>query len=199
MYLAAATCVVSYLIGSIPTGIIVGRLAHGIDIRSRGSGSSGATNALRVLGPRIAVVVAILDIAKGWAAAMLAARLHQQASASDAAWSVGLAGIAAVIGHIWPVYAGFRGGKGVAATAGVVLAIEPLAFVACIALFAVVAVSMRTASVASLAAILALPAVLLALSSPPAALAFSVIAAGLSLLTHRSNIRRLLAGDEQGF
>ena len=199
MYLAAVTCVVSYLIGSIPTGIIIGRLAHGVDIRTRGSGSSGATNALRVLGPRSAAVVAVLDIAKGWAAALLTARLHPPDSATDAAWSVALAGIAAVVGHVWPVYAGFRGGKGVAVTAGVVLAMEPLAFAACIGLFAVVALATRMASVASLAAVVALPAVFLALSSAPPSLFFAGIAAGLSLLTHRSNIRRLLAGDERGF
>ena len=112
----------AYLLGSIPSALIVGKIARGIDIREHGSGNLGATNVGRILGKKAGLIVTILDVTKG-AAAVLLPVLFQ----TDAINPLFL-GIAAVIGHMYPVFAGFRGGKAVATSAGIILAYAPLAF-----------------------------------------------------------------------
>ena len=107
----AVTLVLAYLIGSTPSGVIVTRLWRGVDIRSYGSGSTGTTNVLRTLGPKAAVLVFFLDVAKGAAAVAIAKLLDVPHLA------VALAGALVVVGHMWPVFARFRGGKGVATLA----------------------------------------------------------------------------------
>ena len=111
----AITLVLAYLIGSTPSGVIVTRLWRGVDIRSYGSGSTGTTNVLRTLGPKAAVLVFFLDVAKGAAAVAIAKLLN------DDHLAVALAGALVVVGHMWPVFARFQGGKGVATGLGVLL------------------------------------------------------------------------------
>ncbi len=111
----AITLVLAYLIGSTPSGVIVTRLWRGVDIRSYGSGSTGTTNVLRTLGPKAAVLVFFLDVAKGAAAVAIAKLLDVPHLA------IALAGALVVVGHMWPVFARFRGGKGVATGLGVLL------------------------------------------------------------------------------
>ncbi|MEX0751177.1 MAG: glycerol-3-phosphate acyltransferase, partial [Dehalococcoidia bacterium] len=133
--------VVGYLIGSIPVGLIVGRVTRGIDVRDYGSGVTGATNVMRTSGMKAGVVVIVADIAKGIVPVYLGqglARLADIGTTDDRAWVAAAAGFAAVCGHIWPVFANFRGGRAVASGYGAALAMNPLAALAMIPVAALV-------------------------------------------------------------
>lgn len=186
----------AYLIGSIPTGYLVARAVTGIDIRSQGSGATGATNTRRLLGTRWGVGVALFDIAKGAAAVLLA-----RALTGGDAWPA-LAGIAAVAGHCWPVWLGFRGGKGVATAGGAAIAITPWALLLLPVIVLVVAVS-RYVSLGSLTATAACVPLFAALAWADAVpgwnVAFALGAAAIIFYTHRGNIARLRAGTERRF
>jgi acyl phosphate:glycerol-3-phosphate acyltransferase len=174
----------------MPWGYWLPLLLRGVDIRTLGSGNPGATNVWRSLGFRLGIAVALLDIAKGAAAALLGLWLGGDL--------VGvLAGVAAMIGHWRPLFLGFaRGGKIVATTGGVALAIAPLAALAAAGVWLVVFFLSRYASLASIVAAVSLPlwAVLFGSSWP--VVAFTAGAALAILVLHRTNVRRLLAGEE---
>ena len=130
MFLLATIILLSYLVGSIPTSIIVSKLTKGIDIRDYGSGNAGGTNVMRVLGWKQGLFVIILDALKGVLAVIVIARLHygsmpftNETPFDDFTLIQIIAGIAAVIGHVWTVFAGFRGGKGIATALGMLLMI----------------------------------------------------------------------------
>lgn len=127
----------SYLLGSFPTGIIAARLFKGIDIRDFGSGNTGATNSFRVLGWKEGLVVALIDIAKGWAAVFFLTRISIFGSSSTPPGSVLFitATLAAVLGHIKPVFAGFKGGKGFGTAAGAISAAYPVLAPVCLGIF----------------------------------------------------------------
>jgi acyl phosphate:glycerol-3-phosphate acyltransferase len=128
----------SYLLGSIPTGIIAGKLAKGIDLRDHGSGNTGATNSFRVLGWRLGSAVALVDIAKGYAAVALVSRLSLFSASDPPYWAAFItASLAAVLGHIKPVFAGFKGGKGFGTAAGAITAAYPIVAPFCLAVFLV--------------------------------------------------------------
>ncbi len=194
----------SYLLGSIPTGAIAGRL-KGVDLRKAGSGNLGATNALRVLGPAIGIPVLLVDVAKGAAAVLLVSALPGADGLLGPSGIRLACGLAAIVGHILPVFAGFRGGKGVAAAAGVFLAMAPLATAACLALWVVLVLVTRYASVGSIAAATFLPfAVNIEAKlrgTPPSMplLIVTAVVAGFVVVRHRPNIRRLIAGSENRF
>jgi glycerol-3-phosphate acyltransferase PlsY len=194
---------IGYLLGSIPVGLIVGRVTRGIDVREYGSGVTGATNVIRTSGWKAGVLVIIGDIAKGLAAVYIGlalARLADIDAGDDRAWAGALAGIGAVVGHIWPVFAGFRGGRAVATGFGAALAMNPLASLAMTPVAAFIVASTRIMSLMSITMppVLALLFVVLALMdiSPPAYAVYGVIAATLIVWKHRPNIERLLAGTE---
>ena len=201
----ALAALASYLLGSIPTGIIAGKLARGIDLREQGSGNTGATNSFRVLGWRLGSAVALVDIAKGYAAVALASRIAPpSASSLPGGTAFIVASLAAVLGHVKPLFAGFRGGKGVATAAGALLAAAPLPAAFAALAFALVLLSTGVVSLSSLAAALAFPATLLAglaLGRPvsPLLLGFSLVLAPLIFYTHRSNLARLRRGEEKRF
>lgn len=205
MYRLLLTIVLSYLAGSIPTSIIVSKLFRGIDIRDYGSGNAGATNVLRVLGWKLALLVMVVDVGKGFVAARFIAPVAFPAFPSHPALVQILAGASAVLGHIYTLFAGFRGGKGVGTGAGVMLALYPLPTLICVAVFLAVALSTRYVSLASLTAVTLLPLLLILLKflfQQPLdfyLLLFAVLVAALIVFAHRSNIRRLLAGTENRF
>ena len=150
--------IISYLIGSIPTALLVSKRFFGIDIRDYGSGNMGATNTFRVLGSRYGTMVMVIDILKGMAAVMLYNFLpfyitHELERTN---LMLGL-GTAAVLGHVFPIFAGFRGGKGVATLLGMVLAIQPVIAVSCIGIFVLVLFLTRYVSLSSILAALSLP------------------------------------------
>lgn len=193
----------SYLLGSIPFGYLAGRL-NGIDLRTRGSGNIGATNALRVLGKPWGYSVFLLDFLKAWLPVKLSlgwgiALMVHPASAPGA-----LAALCALLGHSFPLWLGFKGGKGIASSAGVIVALFSLpVFVICLGIWLLVFTATRYVSVASIAASAALPAAVGALYALHRAdwlsLAVSVAMALLAIWRHRSNISRLRAGTEPRF
>jgi glycerol-3-phosphate acyltransferase PlsY len=194
----------SYLLGSTPTSILAGRIASGVDIRQHGSGNAGATNVYRVLGLKWAVAVALIDVAKGTVAALVVSRIDL---GGNALLSVDLtrlvAGGAAVAGHVWTVFAGFKGGKGVATAVGALLGIAPAAIGAVLGVWVILLFTVRIMSVASLGAAAVLPfAVWIWQGSPDGGTPHdlfwaSVVMAAFIFFTHRSNIARLLRGEER--
>ena len=198
----ATVLVPAYLLGSIPFGLILGRLAGVGDVRQRGSGNIGATNVLRTGRRDLALATLVLDAAKGTLAVVLAARFGPE----PAGW----AALAAVTGHMFPVWLGFRGGKGVATTYGTLLALTcPVALVSAAGWVALVAV-FRRSSVGALGALAAGAPVLLwgllelqraghlpiGLPGDPAHLSSLILIALLVTFRHHANVRRLLKGTE---
>lgn len=183
-----------YLIGGIPFGLMVGRLAGVRDVREYGSGKIGFTNSLRTLGVKWAILVVVGDIAKG-AAAVLVGRLL-----FDEPWVAALAGVAAVLGHIYPVYAGFRGGRGVSTAFGAFLAVSPPAALVVVAFSLVVLYLFRYASLMSVVGVfVGFVVVVLLVATDHLAGPYAVFAVFTMLaveVSHRGNIRRLLAGTE---
>lgn len=174
----------------MPWGYWLPRLLRGVDIRTLGSGNPGATNVWRTLGFRYGVAVALLDVAKGAAAALLGLWLGGDLLAV-------LAGVAAMIGHWRPLFLGFaRGGKMVATTGGVALAVAPLAALAASGVWILVFLLTRYASVASIAAAVSLPLWALLFGASWPVVGFTAGAALAIVVLHRANIRRLLAGEE---
>lgn len=208
------TAALGYLLGSVPTGYLVGR-ARGIDVRKHGSGNIGATNVVRILGKKPGFFVFFCDALKGLLAVRLGFLIIAQAEAarlryftSEALISmIVLGGIAAalacILGHNFPVWLRFRGGKGVATTVGALLGLMPLAVLVVAVVWAVAFYALRYVSVASILAATALPFVVWALGAfhystggTTPMLCFSVAAAALVWWRHRGNIQRLLNGTE---
>jgi glycerol-3-phosphate acyltransferase PlsY len=182
---------IGYLAGSIPFAFLAGRYFRGVDIRRIGSGNVGAANVLRSTSTLTAVVVMLLDAAKGAGAVLFAQRLAPGDAAPAAA------GIAAVIGHVYPLWLRFRGGKGVATAAGVFSILTPLALAPAAAIFVATVWATRFISLGSLVATLALAPIALALGSSAAVVGAAGAVAPLIVFRHRTNIRRLLAGTER--
>lgn len=183
-----------YLLGSIPVGLIVGRLAGVDDVRKYGSGKTGFTNALRTMGKRWALLVVILDVLKGAAPVLIGRFLFGEP------WAAALGGVAAVIGHTWPLFAGFRGGRGVATAYGAFLAVSPPAALGVGVVAAIVLAVWRYASLMSVVGVFTGFVVLVGLVFrgwlSPEYLLFGVLTMLAVELNHIGNIRRLLAGTE---
>ena len=182
-----------YVLGSLPFGYWVPKLVRGEDIRTKGSGNVGASNVFRVYGRSLGIPVALLDLAKGFAAAALGL------------WAGGaligvLAASAAMVGHARPIFLRFeKGGKMVATAGGATLALAPLAAVICIVVWLVVFVLTRYASLASLVTATALVVCVLVLGYPWPVVVFGVAGAAAVVVLHRQNISRLLGGTEHRF
>ncbi len=188
------TIVISYLIGSIPCGLVVGKI-KGVDVREYGSGKTGATNILRTVGVVAGVIVLACDLAKGVVAVLLARFLLHSPIAEM------LAALTAIVGHNWPVYARFRGGRGVSTGLGGLLAMSPLVTLGS-AVVAVVAIGLsRYVSLGSVLG--AAMALLLMLSftilrrEPWPYLVYALVAAPLIIIQHRDNIARIWTGTER--
>jgi acyl phosphate:glycerol-3-phosphate acyltransferase len=182
-----------YLLGSMPFGYWLPRILRGEDIRQHGSGNIGASNVFRVYGRRIGIAVALLDLAKGFAAALLGI------------WAGGalvgvLAGAAAMIGHARPVYLRFeKGGKMVATAGGAFFALAPLAALCCVGVWIAVFLLTRYASVASIVTAIALIGFVLLFGADWPVVAFAAAGTAAIVLLHRHNIRRLAGGTEHRF
>ncbi len=191
----------SYLIGSIPTAVWVGKWFFKLDIREHGSGNAGATNTVRVLGPKAGIPVLIFDITKGWFPVFMASLIHWSYPPETVVYIQILFGIAAVLGHVYPVFAGFRGGKGVGTLAGMSIGLFPLAFLSSLLTFILVIVLTRYVSLGSIAAGIAFPVFLVFVfknDSTPL-LILGLFASVFIIYTHRSNIRKLIKGTENKF
>jgi acyl phosphate:glycerol-3-phosphate acyltransferase len=211
LVLPLALLLLGYLLGSIPAGYLAGRWLRGIDIRQEGSGSTGATNVLRVLGKGPALVVFLVDVLKGTAAVLLAkAALTPLGVPLDgggtASWStdswVVAAGLAALAGHIWPVWLGWRGGKAVATALGMLLGLAWPVGLACFGIFLTMLTVSRIVSLSSVVAALALPLLMLGWFGDQGLglrwpyLALALLTSTLVIWRHRSNLTRLMAGTE---
>jgi acyl phosphate:glycerol-3-phosphate acyltransferase len=188
----ALLILVAYLIGSIPTGVIVGRM-RGFDPRAVGSGNIGATNVVRAGGPGAAVLVLVGDALKGAIPVLIARAAGLPAAAI--AW----VGLAAFVGAICSVFLGFRGGKGIAAGLGIWLAISPMVIVCALAAFAVVFAISRIVSLASIGAAIVLPPAVAILGLPHHDLLLAILMTALVLFRFRENIQRLSRGEEPTF
>ena len=190
---------IAYLIGSIPTALIISKRFFGIDIRDYGSGNMGATNTFRVLGTRYGTIVMILDMLKGITAVALFNFLpyyfHNELERTN--FMIGL-GMAAVVGHIFPLFAGFRGGKGVATLFGMLLAMQPIIAASCIGVFLLVLYLTRYVSLSSILAAISLPVCVLWIWNEHEVMyrIFALLVALLVVLTHQKNIGRILRGVE---
>jgi len=189
---------IGYLLGSIPTGYIVNRLIKGVDIRKLGSGNVGATNTYRISGRLPAVVVFLIDVAKGVLAVLIVRYLFDETAS---VWLIAT-GICSVLGHIFPVWLCFKGGKGVSTAAGIAFIFIPDTAFAALLIFLVVFLLTKTVSIGSIAAFFSLfifEAERFIIAGTEEKLIFAAILFIIILLSHRTNIKRILAGEELSF
>ncbi len=191
----AAALVLAYVIGAIPTGLLVARQFARIDIREHGSKNIGATNVWRVLGWKLGLATFLLDVGKALVA-VLAVPLLAAGAIPDLAVYTGLA---VLLGNFFNVFLGGRGGKGVATSLGVFLGLAPLAVACALGLFVVLVWATRFISVGSIGAALALPFLAYGFGASTALMVMVVVVAALVVFKHRTNIRRLAAGTETRF
>ena len=196
------TTVVAYLLGSIPSAVWYGQAFFGLDIREYGSGNAGATNTFRVLGKRAGTIVMLVDVMKGYTAAILATLLWYAdvITVNEILTFKIVFGLVAVIGHLYPVFANFKGGKGVATLLGMMLATHPEMAAVCIGIFLLVVIASQYVSLGSILAALAFPVLLLlqifGQKENPLLIVFGFIVFLLVVFTHQKNIGRLLRGQE---
>lgn len=203
--------ILSYLVGSIPTSIIMSKAVKGIDIRKHGSGNAGGTNVFRVLGWKYGVATILLDAFKGVIAVVFIARLYlgdfpfPNATPFDDFTLVQIiAGLSAVVGHIWTVFADFKGGKGIATSLGFLIAIITVDMLLALAVFFVVVTVSRYVSLGSIVAATSVPLIMIIrenvfqvdIQGYHTILPFAILLALLVMYTHRANIGRLLKGNE---
>jgi len=187
--------VAAYLIGGIPFGYLLVKWKTGGDVRASGSRNIGATNVFRTTGRALAIATLLLDIAKGFCAVWLAARLTGGAPV----W-LGAAAVAVMLGHIFPLFLRFHGGKAVASYVGAFLYLSPLPLALLLVLFILIVVRTKFVSLASITGAALLPLLLWLVQHPPLPLVLaSVVAGGLVIWRHKENIARLRAGKENAF
>lgn len=201
MFDALLIIAIAYIFGSFPTAIIAGKLLKKIDIRDFGSGNAGATNVLRTLGWKAALVVLLIDMIKGFVPVFwIAAMIHPQPD--TLIYYQILAAISAIAGHIWTIFAGFKGGKGVGTSAGVFMGLAPIPLLSALVFFIIIVSVTRFVSLGSITAALMLLVVLsyqkfVAMLFVPDVLYYlTVIVVALIWYAHRENIKRLLKGEE---
>lgn len=190
----------SYLLGSIPSSVWIGRWFFGIDIREHGSGNAGATNTVRILGYKAGIPVLLFDIAKGWFPVFLVGSLLIWDLSSDQIIYLQIiAGLIAAIGHVYPIYIGFKGGKGVGTLAGMALGLFPLAFLSSLMVFILVIVFTKYVSLGSMLGGVSFPLFLILDAQSWPLIILGISASIFIIYTHRSNIRNLFEGTENKF
>ena len=185
--------IAAYLIGAIPSGVVLTRLAGSEDIRKAGSGNIGATNVYRVAGRKLGLLTLIGDVLKGVLPVLAAQWLHF----SDG--QVGLIAAAVFTGHCFPVYLGFKGGKGVATALGIFLVISPLAALGAAAVFGLLVWKWRYISLGSICAAAAMPVLVFFINRSLPLVAATLFISAVVIFRHQQNISRLLAGSENRF
>jgi acyl phosphate:glycerol-3-phosphate acyltransferase len=188
----ALLVIFSYLLGSVPSGLIIGKLS-GLDVRKAGSGNIGATNVARLLGKRGGLLTLVGDTAKGFIPVLAVQQMgfsHPVAA---------LVGVAAFLGHVYPIFLKFKGGKGVATSFGVLLGLAPLATMILLVVFAAVAFTTRLVSLSSMVTAVAAPLVLWLFYYSPTYVIMTAFMAVMIVFRHYANIQRLLNGTEPRF
>ena len=185
----------SYLIGSIPFGFLIGKLYGKIDVRTSGSGNTGATNIYRTLGTAPALFTFTLDMLKGFIPVFISTSyFHQQ----SILFSI-ITGLCVIVGHCFPIFLKFKGGKGVASAAGIFFALIPIPALISLVLFIIILKASKYVSLGSITAALALPATAYFFSYQSELIGFTILVALFVIITHKSNIKRLLNGTENRF
>ena len=197
--IALLLIIFAYLLGSLPTAVWLGKWLRNIDVRDHGSGNAGATNAMRVLGPRIGLVVLLIDALKAITAVSLSYWLQGSFMSPDlfVVYQI-ILGAAAITGHVLPVFASFKGGKGIASLVGIIIILLPEAFLISLGIFLVVFLLTRYVSLGSVIAAVALPFIVILVKDVTLLpkIIFAVSIALFVPVTHKNNIRRLLQGKE---
>jgi acyl phosphate:glycerol-3-phosphate acyltransferase len=188
----ALLVIFSYLLGSVPSGLIIGKLS-GLDVRKAGSGNIGATNVARLLGKTGGLLTLVGDTAKGFIPVLVV----QQMGFSHPVTA--LVGVAAFLGHLYPIFLKFKGGKGVATSFGVLLGLAPLATMILLVVFAAVAFTTRIVSLSSMVTAVAAPLVLWLFYYSPTYVIVTAFMAVMIVFRHYANIQRLLNGTEPRF
>jgi glycerol-3-phosphate acyltransferase PlsY len=202
-----AVVVIAYLLGSIPFGLIIGKIASGVDVRKYGSGKTGATNVMRTAGTKFGILTIVLDVCKAAGAVVLAKVVVGSSVLPIGAiflnWQIAqvMAGLAAVAGHNWPVFAKFKGGRGATAYFGTLFAIFPPAGIFGAEVLAISALRSRYMSMGSILGALAAWCLMVPLTIsygfPPIYLAYGLVAIALLVYQHRDNMKRLQQGTER--
>lgn len=188
----ALTWLFSYLLGSIPFGMLLARMRR-VDLREHGSGNIGATNVARTLGKTAGVITLLGDCGKGYLAGWGAGQVL------EAEWAVGVAGLMAFLGHVFSIFLKFKGGKGIATGLGVYLYLMPLAALSAIAVFIGVMAATRYVSASSILAAISVPWFGWYLGAPAPFIYVGVVAGVISIVRHRVNIQRMVQGTESKF
>lgn len=189
---------VGYLLGSVNTSIIVGKLLFRVDIREHGSGNAGATNTLRTLGKGAAAAVVAGDFIKGILACLIGRYVFGEINPGEGVYAGEyLAGFFAVVGHNWPVYFGFKGGKGVMTSFAVAMMFSPPAALICLAGFIIIVAITRYVSLGSMVGAAIFPLAVLLLGEPVMMVITGIALAALIIWRHKANIERLVAGSEK--
>lgn len=206
--------ILSYLVGSFPTALVIGKLFKSTDIRNFGSKNLGSTNAFRVLGWKIGLLVQVIDIIKGAIATLLISKLfygalpfENRTPFEDITVVQIIAGISAIIGHVWTVFAGFKGGKGINTAAGMLLSLAPVDAGISIGVFVLVLIFSGYVSLGSIAAAFAFPSTMfirenifdVQIDGYHTLIYFSIAVCVFLIYNHRANIRRLMYGEENRF
>ena len=182
----------AYLLGSIPTGLLLAK-AFGVNIRETGSGNIGATNVYRTLGRKVGVMTLLGDCLKGLIPVLIARQLGL-----PEIW-IAATGLAAFLGHVYTIFLGFKGGKGVATALGVFLGVSPLAVLVALGVFILVLARWRYVSLASITAAAVMPFAVALIEQKRLLIAMSLAIAALVIYKHRENIQRLKNGSESRF
>lgn len=192
---------IAYLLGSVPTAVWYGKTFHNIDVREHGSGNAGATNTLRVLGNKAGFIVLFIDMLKGFVATNLVYFTDYSKGDSQFFKVQMVLGIVAVLGHVFPVFANFRGGKGIATIVGLAIALDYRIALICTLLFVIIVWGTRYISVGSMSG--AVAAAMLSFyfygTQEPIVNGFFIALSLMVIYTHRANIKRLMAGNENKF
>lgn len=206
--------VLSYLLGSFPTAMLIGKFFKGVDPRKFGSRNMGSTNAFRVLGWKLGLLVQVIDIAKGLVATLVISKIfygklpfENITPFTDITLVQIFAGIAAVVGHVWTIFASFKGGKGINTAAGVLVSLAPIDATISVGIFILVLISSGYVSLGSITAAFSFPLVMflrenlfkVEVSGYHTMIYFSIGISVFFLYTHRANIKRLLTGEENRF
>ena len=183
--------ILAYLLGSIPGGYVIGKLMRGIDVRSYGSKNAGATNVLRTLGKKEAIITLIFDGLKGYIIITLAQAFNIQD------WLTIVSGIAVIAGHNWPIFFKFRGGRGIATSIGIIIGLSWQVFVTVAIIGLIPLFITKYVSVGSLTGAVIFPIIMILYGNPNAYIIFSFLISILAIIRHIPNIKRLKTGTER--
>ena len=185
--------IAAYLLGSVPTGLILARMVGGVDIRTTGSGNIGATNVYRTMGRTVGIMTLVGDCLKGLVPVVVAGQMG-----FGERWVLA-AGLAAFLGHVFTIFLKFKGGKGVATALGVFLAVAPAAVGIALVIFIAIVAATRFISLGSITAAAAMPLAVWLLGAGPLHIGMTAVIALIVIVKHHENIRRLVKGEESKF